>query len=131
MIFPFATAAPRPMFTTIFWRRGTSIGLANLNCFISAGTTSSRYFFCILGGFFFSSAMASSIQRRAALGGDANLLVVLVAGEPDAGRLVALAVQQHHVADVDRRFLLDDPAGLDLRGRPLVPLDAVDALDQH
>ena len=40
MIFGFATAAPRPMLTTIFWRRGTSETLFRLSSFWSAAMSS-------------------------------------------------------------------------------------------
>ena len=39
-IFGFATAAPRPMLSTIFLSRGTCMGFLKLNCLMSAGTIS-------------------------------------------------------------------------------------------
>ena len=45
-----------------------------------------------------------------------------------------LRVHQHDVADVDRRLLGDDPPGLGAAlglGHARVPLDPVDALDEH
>src|SRR4029079_10978408 len=53
----------------------------------------------------------------------------------DARGLVVAGIEQHHLGDVNRPFLLDDAAGLRAllrvldRPRALVPLDDVEALD--
>src|SRR4051794_21408820 len=73
------------------------------------------------------------LQVRAAATADADVLSGLVLAVTDAGRLVTRRADHHHVADVHRRFLRHDAAGLratlvggDLR----VLADAVDALDE-
>src|SRR6185436_5059127 len=82
----------------------------------------------------FSVASAVVISDVLAIGlGDADLLAGLVVdAEADACRL-AVGVEQHHVADVDRRLLGDDPAGGGAAlgaGNGSVLLDPVHALDE-
>src|SRR3954454_10049366 len=77
-----------------------------------------------------------SIDLRLGAPGDAHALTALAA-DADAGGLAFLGVEQHHVGDVDRAFLLDHAAdGLGALGAahllgPLVALDEVEALDVH
>src|SRR5258705_4612959 len=122
------------MFTTTLTTPGICITLSKLNSFCSASLISSRYR-CFNRGSVFTEPSEVVISDVLAIGlGDADLLAGLVV---DAGRhpgRLAVGVEQHHVADVDRRFLRDDAAGggstLGARyGRVL--LDPVDALDEH
>src|SRR5208283_264606 len=63
---------------------------------------------------------------------EANLAPVLEHAKADAIGLERDRVPDRHVGDVDRHFLGDDAAGLVLhRVRPGVPLDLVDAGDEH
>src|SRR5581483_11630800 len=65
------------------------------------------------------------------------LALAALAGDPHAGRVAGLRVEQHHVADVDRAFLLDHAAnlaaalGVAQGARPLMALDDVGPLDVH
>src|SRR5271163_1604940 len=66
--------------------------------------------------------------------GDANPLAGLRVDPVADPSGLAVGVDHHHVGDVDRGFLRDDPAGLSstLVGRDRgVLLDPVDALDEH
>src|SRR5215217_3063617 len=73
------------------------------------------------------------LELRAGAGADPDLDAVLVAvGDP--GRLAVVRAQQLDVGGVDPGLLLGDAAGLAAplgRADLLVPLDAVDPLDQH
>src|SRR5687768_8255518 len=121
MIFGVCTASPRPMLSVTFIRRGTSSWLPNENCFISCGTTSLRYLSCRRGMVSPMAGSSSASNGRAGLR-DANLVAVLVLAGADAGRLVGLAVDRHHVARVDRQLLLGDAALRHLLRRLLVAL---------
>src|SRR5947199_408181 len=76
----------------------------------------------------------ASVDRGAGAAGDAAALAVVAQRDPDAGGLVLAGVDQHHVGDVDRPFLLDHaPHGLGPLGvthllGALVALDDVQAL---
>src|SRR5918997_224301 len=75
--------------------------------------------------------MASEVLTGAPRDPDAAAFLVLAVTDP--GRRV-LGVDDHHVADVDRRLLGDDPArlGATLAGAdPGVLLHPADALDEH
>jgi len=71
------------------------------------------------------------------LPGDLPVPLALAVLDPhaDARGLVVAGIEQHHLGDVNRPFLLDDAAGLRAllrvldRPRALVPLDDVEALD--
>src|ERR1700691_5023908 len=110
MIFTFCVASPRPMLRTIFSRRGTAIRLVRPSSFCSAGRISFWYFSLSLA---FTFAIVFSLlllrrQRLAALFADPNLGV--------AFKLVththrpAGAADQHHIRDLDGRFLLRNAA---------------------
>src|ERR687885_1019176 len=74
--------------------------------------------------------MASEVLTGAPRDPDAAAFLVLAVADP--GRLV-LGVDDHHVADVDRRLLGDDPARLGTalaRADPGVLLDPADALHE-
>src|SRR3954465_14265576 len=75
-----------------------------------------------------------SVHRRAGPARHPRAPAAL-AGDPHAGRLLVLRVDEHHVGDVDRAFLLDHaadrlrPLGAAYLLRALVALDDVQALD--
>src|SRR5262245_50312694 len=73
---------------------------------------------------------ALEVDRLARATGDTDLATVVQHLVTDAGRLLGLGIDQRNVGDMDRRFLLDDAAGV-AAARPRVALDHVDALDQH
>src|SRR5215467_5067842 len=58
-------------------------------------------------------------------------LGVAVAGDLGPRAAAELVVEQGHIRDVDRAFLVDDPALRRLLGRLLVALDHRDLLDDH
>ena len=83
---------------------------------------------CGLGGGFHGLRRPSRASSRSARHAIAD---AILAGDPHAGRLLGLGVDEHDVADVDRALALDD-AGLALGcvgQRALMALDDVQALD--
>src|SRR4051812_4032662 len=119
-------ASPTPIFRTIFSRRGNSMTFFSPSSFWRAGTISFRYLSLSL--FIFSSRL---VYRLAGLLFHADALAVLD-GLPHLHGLVAL-VHQHHIGDVHRQFLLDDPA-LVVRAAAtglLMLLGLVHAFDDH
>src|SRR5262245_7363230 len=109
MSFGLATASPRPMFKTMVLSRGTCIGFVYPNRFISAGTTSFLYFSRRRGSTAFAMGSALLDRELGAALGDADLLAVLDL-VLDAARLIAGRVDQHHLAQRDRRLDLEDAA---------------------
>src|SRR5216683_2986642 len=82
---------------------------------------------------FFGSAITPSrlVEHLARPSGHPDLLAVGQGLHPDARRLVAGGIHQHHVGEVNRPLALDDPALPQLLGGLLVLLDHVDALHHH
>src|SRR6267142_485476 len=82
---------------------------------------------------FFGSAITPSrlVEHLARPSGHPDLLAVGQRPHPDARRLVAAGIHEHHVGEMDRPLALDDPALPDLLGGPLMLLDHVDALHHH
>src|SRR5215472_10509813 len=88
--------------------------------------------FAVAAGVFSGFAIALRlVHGLTALPADPDAAAIGQDLHSDAGRLVALPADQHHVGDVQRPFALDDPALPQLLGRPLVALDHVHVLDDH
>src|SRR3954467_11362854 len=68
-------------------------------------------------GWFLVPLIALAFDHFAGRLGDTDLAAALKHAEPDLGRLFALGVDQLQVGQVDRRFLVDNPAGLTHAGR--------------
>src|SRR5262245_40966967 len=115
----FSTAAPTPMFTTIFVSRGTAWSFSMPNFCFSLGRTSFRYF----------SFRRAMVPRLAVLVASSLLGLGLRVRRTLARRLAGLGVEQHDVARVDRALdLLALALRVLLRGLPVLPAQ-VDALD--
>jgi len=130
--FAFWLASPRPMLTVIFCSFGTAIMFFQPKRFMSAGTVSVRYFSCnrLFIAFFYlvlylSNAVLQCRQLRTFVPSGSTVWPIRVC-------LPQLPQNDHHVRDVNPRFLLDDSA-LDVLRRvgTRVPLDDADVLDHH
>src|ERR1700712_2833478 len=149
MILPFWTALPRPMLSTIFSRRGTSIELLYENCFTNAGTTVVVYC-CFSRGTLSAIAQSLPVSTRtgfitrdsglvpglacccdhgAALDGNAGLLAIRIDVEAHSRGFAGRGVDERDVREVDRAILLDDATLRHTRSGLHVALDAIDAVD--
>src|SRR5712664_2921778 len=100
--------------------------------FISAGTVSFRYFSCNRLFIAFPYLCPLLVQRRAAMPATAHFRAVRQHRVPDPRMLPAAPADDHHVRNIDSRFLLHDSAlDIFLRIRPRVPLDDSDVLHHH
>src|SRR6266404_5981339 len=125
----FWLASPRPMLTVTFCTLGTAMMFFQPKRFISAGTVSFRYFSCNRLFIAFPYLCPLLIQRRVAMPATAHFRAVRQHRVPDPRVLPAAPADDHHVRNIDPRFLLHDSAlDIFLRIRQRVPLDDSDVL---
>src|SRR5690349_82872 len=132
--FTFWLASPRPMFTVIFCNLGTAMRFFQPKRFISAATVSLRYFSCnrLFIAFLRLVLYELLVQCRLAMPATAHLRAVRQNRVADPRVLAATRANDHHVGNIDGRFLFHDPA-LDVLRRvgTRVALDDADVLDDH
>src|SRR5262249_14934841 len=132
--FTFWLASPRPMFTVIFCNLGTAMRFFQPKRFISAATVSLRYLSCnrLFIAFLRLVLYELLVQCRLAMPATAHLRPIQQNRVADARKLAAARANDHHIGNINQRFLLHDPA-LDVFRKvgTHVPLDDADVLDDH